>query len=181
MPNLVNKILLKDLTAEFQKMGSCLVVAFDSLRPLQDMELRGRLRAAGVRYRVVRNRLALKAFASLNLDLKSAIGGKCGIAICEKEGAIKAAKALREYIKKQKVSPITIVGGVVEGTPYLGAAADMIADLPDRVTINTQLATAISGPARAVATVLNAVAGGLARCIQARVDKAGGAGEASAS
>jgi large subunit ribosomal protein L10 len=178
MPNLVNNILLKELTNEFQKMGSCVVVSFNKLQPGQDIELRVKLRAAGVKYRVVRNRLALKAFESLKLDLSQAFTGQCGVAICEKEGAIQAAKALREYNKKQKTPPITIVGGVVEGTPYLGAAAETIADLPDRHTINTQLASAISGPARSVASILNAVAGGLARCIQARVDKAGGAGAA---
>ena len=65
MPNLVNNILLKELTSEFQKMGSCVVVSFNKLQPTQDIELRVKLRAAGVKYRVVRNRLALKAFESL--------------------------------------------------------------------------------------------------------------------
>jgi hypothetical protein len=36
------------------------------------------------------------------------------------------------------------------------------------------IATAVSGPARSLASILAAVAGGLARCIQARVDNAGG-------
>lgn len=173
MPNLVNEILLSELERDFQSMGSCLVVAFDKLQPLQDIEIRSKLRATGVRYRVVRNRLARKAFADRGLDLKAAITGKCGVAIAEKEGAIAAAKALREYIKKQKQSPIAIVGGVVEGAAFVGAAAEAIADLPDRNTVNTMIASAISGPARSVATVLNAVAGGLARCIQARIDKGG--------
>ena len=35
------------------------------------------------------------------------------------------------------------------------------------------IAQAVSGPARSMASLLNAVAGGLARCIQARVDKGG--------
>jgi len=176
MPNLVNKILLNDLQREFQQMGSCVVVAFDKLQPQQDLEIRGKLRAAGVKYRVVRNRLARKAFESMKLDLKPALTGKCGVAIAQKEGAIQAAKALRDYIKKQKQSPISIMGGVVEGQAYLGAAAETIADLPDRTTINTKLVTAISGPARSIATILNAVAGGLARCIQARVDQQSKAG-----
>ncbi len=181
MPNLVNEILLAELERDFQQMGSCLVVAFDKLQPQQDLEIRGKLRETGVRYRVVRNRLAQKALSTLNLDLKTALVGKCGVAIAKKEGAIAAAKALREYIKKQKESPIAIVGGVVEGSAFVGAAAAGIADLPDRNTVNTQIATAISGPARSLATILNAVAGGLARCIQARVDKQGGADAPAAS
>ena len=71
-----------------------------------------------------------------------------------------------------KAGGLQIKGGIVEGEAYLGSAAEVIADLPDRNTVNTQIVTAISGPARSLASVLNAVAGGLARCIQARVDKA---------
>lgn len=173
MPNLVNEILLSDLQREFKSMGSCVVVEFGKLQPQQDIEIRGKLREVGVRYRVVRSRLALKAFAGLNLDLSGALTGRCGVAIAQKEGAIQAAKILRDWIKKTKDAPLTIRGGVVEGTAYSGAAASSIADLPDRHTVNTQIVSAISGPARSIASILNAVAGGLARCIQARVDKGG--------
>ena len=171
MPNQVNTILLRELERDFQQMGSCLVVTFDKLMPQQDLEIRGKLRQAGVRYRVVRNRLARRALSAMKLDLTAAFKGKCGVAIAQKEGAIQAAKVLREYIKKQKQPPIAVMGGVVEGQAFVGKAAEAIADLPDRNTIHTMLASVISGPARSVASILNAVAGGLARCIQARVDK----------
>jgi large subunit ribosomal protein L10 len=174
MPNLVTTILLRELERDFQQMGSCLVVTFDKLMPQQDLEIRGRLRQAGVRYRVVRNRLARRALSAMKLDLTDAFKGKCGVAIAQKEGAIQAAKVLREYIKKQKQPPIAVMGGVVEGQAFVGKAAEAIADLPDRHTIQTRLASVISGPARSVACIFNAVAGGLARCIQARVDKQAG-------
>lgn len=180
MPNLVNEILLADLQREFRNMGSCVVVEFGKLQPKQDIEIRGQLRAAGVRYRVVRSRLAKRAFADLQLDLGPAMKGRCGVAIAEKEGAIQAAKILRDWIKKTKDAPLEIKGGVVEGAAFVGAAAAAIAELPDRDTVNTQIVTAISGPARSIATLFSAVAGGLARCIQARVDKAAEGGEAAA-
>jgi large subunit ribosomal protein L10 len=181
MPNLVNEILLADLQREFKSMGSCVVVEFGKLLPQQDIEIRGKLRAAGVRYRVVRSRLAARAFAGMKLDLGDALTGRCGIAIAQKEGAIQAAKLLREWIKKTKDAPIAIKGGVVEGAAYSGAAAESIADLPDRNTVNTQIVSAISGPARSLASLVSAVAGGLARCIQAKVDAQGGAGDKAAS
>jgi len=181
MPNLVNEILLADLQREFQTMGSCVVVEFGKLQPKQDIEIRSELRNAGVRYRVVRSRLAKKAFAGLDLDLGEAMKGRCGVALAPEEGAIKAARILRDWIKKTKDAPLSIKGGVVEGTAFVGAAAQSIAELPDRNTVNTQIVTAISGPARSLATLVSAVAGGLARCIQARVDKAGGDAGASQS
>ena len=177
MPNLVNEILLADLQREFQSMGSCVVVEFGKLQPKQDIEIRDKLRAAGVRYRVVRSRLARRAFAGLDLDLGAALTGRCGIALAENEGAIAAAKILRDWIKKTKDAPLTIKGGVVEGAAYSGESAGAIADLPDRNTVNSQIVTALSGPARSLATLVSAVAGGLARCIQAKIDAQGGAAD----
>lgn len=172
MPNLVNNILLEDLQKEFQDMGSCVVVEYGNVQPKQDIEIRTKLREAGVRYRVVRRRLAKRAFATLDLDMGEALTGRCAVAIASQEGAISAARILRDWIKATKDAPLQIKGGIVEGQAYVGAAAEMIAELPDRNTVNTQIVTAISGPARSLATVLHALAGGLARCIQARVDKA---------
>lgn len=171
MPNQVNQILFDELQQDFQNMGSCVIVDVGAVNPKQDIEIRAKLRETGVRYKVVRNRLALRAFAAMGLDMAEALKGRCGIAVAEEEGAIGAAKALRDWIKKTKDSPIAIKGGVIEGAAFVGAAAAEIAELPDRHTINTMLVSAISGPARGLAGVVNAVAGGLARCIQAKVDK----------
>lgn len=171
MPSQVNQILFDELRSEFQNMGSCVVVDVGAVQPKDDIEIRAQLRDAGVRYRVVRSRLAQKAFAEMGLDMSTAMKGRCGIAVAEKEGAIAAAKVLRDWIKNQKDSPIAIKGGVIEGSTFVGAAAAEIAELPDRNTINTMIVSTISGPARGLAGVVNAVASGLARCIQAKVDK----------
>lgn len=177
MPNLVNEILLADLQQEFQRMGSCVVVEFGKLLPKQDIEIRGKLRDVGVRYRVVRSRLAKKALAGMNLDLGVALTGRCGVAIAEKEDAIKAARILREWIAKTKDAPLEIKGGVVEGAAYTGASAGAIADLPDRHTVRTMIASALSGPARSLAMLVRAVPGGVARCMQAKVDGQGDGGQ----
>jgi len=171
MPSLVNQILLNELEAEFENMGSCVVLEVGAVQPDQDIALRGKLREAGVKYRVVRSRLASKAFAKMGLDMSEAMKGRTGIAVAEKEGAIAAAKMVRDLIKADKELPIAIKGGIVEGETYVGDQASALADLPDRDTINTKIVSAISGPARSMAGVLHAVAGGLARCIQAKVDK----------
>ena len=171
MPSVVNQILLSELETAFQNMGSCVVLDVGPVQPSQDIELRAKLRDAGVHYRVVRSRLATKAFAKMGLDMSEAMKGRTGIAVAEKEGAIAAAKVLRDWIKADKACPIAIKGGIVEGEAYVGDRAAELAELPDRDTINTKIVSAISGPARSMAGVLNAVGGGLARCIQAKIDK----------
>ena len=171
MPSLVNQILLSELEQAFENMGSCVVLDVGPVQPDQDIELRGKLRDAGVQYRVVRSRIATKAFAKIGLDMAEAMKGRTGIAVAEAEGAITAAKVVRDWIKKNKECPVAIKGGVVEGETFVGEQAGAIADLPDRDTINTKIVSTISGPARSMAGVLHAVAGGMARCIQAKIDK----------
>eukprot|EP00438_Fugacium_kawagutii_P023484 Skav210776 [mRNA] locus=scaffold7692:3539:8758:+ [translate_table: standard] len=118
MPSLVNKIMLDELEQEFQNMGSCVVLEVGAVQPDQDIALRGKLREAGVKYRVVRSRLATKAFAKMGLDMSEAMKGRTGIAVAEKEGAIAAAKMVRDLIKANKEMPIAIKGGIVEGETY---------------------------------------------------------------
>lgn len=171
MPNLVNEILLGELEREFESMGSCLVVSFDKLSVECDQEIRRRLGETGVTYRVVKNRLALRALETRNLDLRDAFRGKCGVVFAPEEKAIAAAKAVREVTNKMKPVPVVITGGIIEGQAITGAEAAGIADMPDRNTVHGMIATAVSGPARMLATVVNGLAAGLARCIQARIDQ----------
>lgn len=175
MPSIVNEFLLEELTEEIKAAGSCLVLSFDRLTVSEVSDLRTQLRDSGVNYKVVKNRLAAKAFkSSLDLDLTAAFSGKCGVITAPEEGVISAAKLVRESIKKQKDPKINITGGVIEGEALLGAAAAAIPDMPDRNTVNAQLAGMISAPARALATVTQGLASGIARVIQAKMDKEAG-------
>jgi len=182
MPNLVNNLLYEHLTRDIKSMGSCLVLSFDKLTVADDERLRKKFRGAGFRYRVVKNRLAVKAFQStLGVDLGEAFTGKCGIVFAKEERAIAAAKLVKETItaalakSKIKFAPLTITGGVIERQAIVGKAAQSIADMPDRNTVRAQLLGVMSAPMRGLAVALNAVAGGTARCINAKVEKGGGA------
>ena len=176
MPNIVNNILYRELENDLRNSGSCLFLSFDKLTVEQDGNLRTKLREAGVDYRVVKNRLASKGMSDvLDVDVSTALVGKCGVVFAPEEKAISAAKLVREAMKTHKANaPVRVVGGIIEGEAILGDHAANIADMPDRTTVNTQLVTALSGPARMVATVLNAVQSGLARCIQQKIEQGGG-------
>ena len=150
MPNIVNEILLEQLEKDIKDAGSCLVVSFDRLSVAEVSDLRNQLRDSGVEYQVVKNRLAAKAFkTSLDLDMAAAFTGKCGVVTAVAEGAIGAAKIVREATRKQKDPKIVVTGAVIEGEAILGEAAVGVADMPDRDTVNAQIAIAISGLARA--------------------------------
>ena len=173
MPNIVNDILFAELERDFKEAGSCLVLEVDKLTVQQDGDLRNKLREAGVSYRVVKNRLAMQAAKQvLNVDLTSTLKGKCGVVFAPEEGAISAAKLVREAMKPlKKNATVRVIGGIIEGEAIVGDAAATIADMPDRDTVRAQLAMAIAGPARALATVVQGLNSGLARCVQAKLDK----------
>ncbi len=174
MPNLVNRILVEQLGKSFSGMGSCLVLSFDRLTPKQAHDLRRRLRGSGLRFQVVKNRLAQRAFAALELDLADAFRGKCGVVIAPEEKAIAAAKLVREAMQKLKEPPLVVTGGVIEGQVITGAAALAIADMPDKNTVRAQLVGAIAGVARSLAACVQAAgAAGIARATQARIDQGG--------
>ncbi|MEE9127333.1 MAG: 50S ribosomal protein L10 [Planctomycetota bacterium] len=174
MANLVNKIMLEGLEADFRDMGSCVVVSFDKLDVARDEEVRTMLREAGLRLRVVKNRLAVRAFKSMDLEMGEAFTGKCAVVVAPEEQAISAARLLRDALGPRKPHPLVVTGAVIEGQVIVGPAASNVADMPDRQAVRAMIATAISGPARCLATSISAVGGGLARVIQARIDKGAG-------
>ena len=122
MPNLVNKILLEDLKSELNDMGSCVVLSFDKLDVAQDEAVRTALRDAGLRYRVVKNRLALKAFEALDLKMDEAFTGKCGVIVAPEEKAIAAARLVREAVARRRPAPLVVTGAHPPRRPGVATA-----------------------------------------------------------
>ena len=81
MPSQLNEILLEHYQDRFSDMGSCLVVSFDKLTVEQAVGLRSKFREAGIDYQVVKNRLAVRAFEHLEMDMHEAFEGKCGVVV----------------------------------------------------------------------------------------------------
>jgi ribosomal protein L10 len=177
MPNIVNQILIAELEKDLKAMGSCIVLNFDKLTVELTEDFRNQMRAAGVQYKVVKNRLAIKAFANMGLDLSAAFSGKCGVVTADEEKAISAAKIVQEFALKArralqiKTPPLWVTGGVIEGEAITGSAAANIADMPDKNTVRSMLLSAIQGPARGLAGCIQGLPAGLARVMQARIDK----------
>jgi large subunit ribosomal protein L10 len=172
MPNLIKELILEELSKELKAMGSCLVLGFDKLTVKDDQAMRTAIAQAGYTYMVIKNRIAARAFSGISIDAKPVLKGKCGVLFAKEEGAIGAAKLMRDLIKKKPATAsIEIRAGVLEGRLLVGPAALAMADLPDRKALRTMMAAVLSAPARKLATALNQVGGGMARVIQANEDK----------
>lgn len=176
MANVINEYLVSELQGEIKKAGSCLLVSFQKMSVAQAEDIRREFRKAGLKYRVVKNRLANVAFAAQKLDLGKNLKGKCGVVFAPEERAIEAAKLVRDHYKKLKVKepPLAVIGAVIEGDVIGKARSVSIADMPDRKTVQGQLASVLAAPMRSLAVALNGLAGGVSRCVQAHVDAQSG-------
>lgn len=175
MPNIVNKLTVQEFQREVEEMGSCLVLGFDKLTVEQAQDLRNRFRESGIKFRVLKNRLATKVLSDAGFDVPK-LTGKCGMVFAQEEGAITAAKLAKDFVTEHKGKALVLetLAGVVEGELIAGEDAKMIAEMPDKNTVRAMLAQVISAPARGIAVAMSGVGGGMARCIKARADGEGG-------
>ena len=171
MPNIVNQMVVRELTEEFKDSEGLIAVSFGGLTVKRTEEIRGQLAEKGVRFRMVRNSLCRQVLAERGIELQpGTLKGNTGLAYGDTESVIGAAKVFADkQIKKEKL--VQFKAGYLEGKTMDAAGAAAIADLPDRDTANSQLLGVISGPARALATVLAGVPSQTVRVLQARVDK----------
>lgn len=174
MPNLVNQMVIRELEDEFKDAEGMVLVSFGGLTVEETQDLRGKLAEKNVRFKMVRNSLAKRVLAEKEIVFpeETALKGNTGIAYGDAEAAIDAAKIFADKDVK-KAGKVAFKGGVLEGNALDANSAKALADLPDRDTLHAQLLGVISGPARGLATVINAVPSSVARVIQAHADEGG--------
>jgi large subunit ribosomal protein L10 len=171
MPNLVNRMVVGELTRELGEAEGLVVLSFGGLTVAESEGLRDQLAAKGVRLRLVRNSLARRVLEERGLAFPDgALQGNTAIAYGDTEAAIQAAKILTSTEVK-KAGKVALRAGMLEGRMLDARDAAALADVPDRNTLNARLLGALSGPARGVAGLLNAVPSSLARLLDARAKK----------
>jgi large subunit ribosomal protein L10 len=170
MPNLVKEMIVRGMSEGMTDAEGMVVVTFGGLDVAETEAIRGQVAEAGASMRMVRNRLARLALTAKGIDLGDDIlQGNVVIAWGDSEAAIGAAKvfASKEVKKAKKVK---FRAGLLDGEVLDASATASLADVPDRDTLHAQLLGVISGPARGLASVIQAVPTATARVLQARSD-----------
>jgi large subunit ribosomal protein L10 len=172
MPNIVNNLGLAELKSAFGEAEGMLFFSMAGLTMEENEELRGAMFDSGAQVRLVRNRLARLALADRGLEVdKTVFTGNVAIAWGSAEAAIGAAKVVSEAKALIKDGKVGVRGGVLEGNLLNASDAAALANVPDRKTLQAIMLSVINGPARMLATVLDANQSGLARVIKAHADK----------
>ncbi len=140
---------------------SMIVVAHNTgLTVAEATELRRRMRAAGVTFKVAKNRLAHLALEGTPFGgLKPMLKGPTALAWSR--DPVAAAKATVEFAKTNE--KLVLVGGSLGSQTLDASGVRALADLPSLDTLRARIVGMISTPATRVAGVLQGPAGQLAR------------------
>lgn len=152
-----NIALLKE---EFSDTSNALVISFEGLSVEKDWELRNSLRAAELKYRVVKNTLGRVAVEQTPLEpLKDHFKGMTAIAY-SKNDPVGLAKVLSKFAKDN--AQMTFKAGVVEGRIINVKDIDALASMPSKEELISKLMYVINAQAQGIAVALNGVARNLA-------------------
>ena len=158
---------IETLKGVFAGAGAVVVTHYLGLTVADMNDLRGRLRAEGATFKVVKNRLAQKALNGAGAGAGALFKGPVGIAYAP--DAVSAAKVVTQYAKDNEN---LIVVGALMGEDVLDAkAVSALASLPSLDQLRGKIVGLLQAPATRVAGILQAPAGQLARVIGAYAAK----------
>jgi len=145
---------LKELAVAFREAETAVLVDYRGITVPQVTELRRQVRAAGGRYRVVKNTLAKRAAAGTSLaDLTDHFSGTTAVVYTKKD-PVAMAKAITTFAKAAPT--LSIKAAVVQGRAVAASAVDDLASLPSKPELYAKLLFVLQAPMVQVVTVLNA-------------------------
>jgi len=145
---------LQALRRDLQESKNLFVTGYEKLRVEQDFELRKTIRAAGGKYRVIKNNLAEKAAEGTSAaDVLKNLRGMTSMAYTATD-PVALAKALTAYAKNNP--SFVFKAGLVEGRVIDVKAIGDLANMPSKETIFAKLLYLINAPAQRLLGTLNA-------------------------
>ena len=135
---------VETLTEDLRESPNLYVTDFSGLNVLRMTEFRRRLRAAGVRYIVVKNTLAVRALAANRLaGLDEHFAGPTGLVLAGKDPLV-AAKVLTDFAREFEKP--TVKAGLLDGKTVTPEQIKQLASLPPREVLLGQLAGYMQAP-----------------------------------
>ncbi len=151
---------IEALRQDLERLRNLFVTGYEKLRVDQDFELRKTVRAAGGKYRVVKNNLAEKASeGTAAADVLKGLRGMTSLAYTTAD-PVALAKALTAYAKANP--SFTFKAGLVEGRVIDIKAINDLATMPSKEELYSKLLYLINAPAQRLVTALGAVGRNLA-------------------
>jgi large subunit ribosomal protein L10 len=152
--------VVEKLTEELKGAKAIFAVDYRGISVPQAAELRAGLRDAETRFRIVKNRLTLRAAEAAGTDvLKDHLTGPTALALVQGDAAL-AAKTISRLGSEWDV--LTYKGGLMEGEALDPDSFTAIARLPGREALNAQIAGVVASPLTGLVRGLGSMIQGLA-------------------
>ena len=148
--------IVQEISEAINGAASVVVVDYRGLTVAQDTELRKKLRAEGITYKVYKNTLVSRAVEGTEFEsLREVLEGPSAFAIST-DDATAPARVLAEFAKK--APKLEIKAGVVEGAYYDANGMKEISSIPSRDVLLGRLFGSMQSPIANLARVLNQIA-----------------------
>src|SRR3954466_4079077 len=152
--------LVKELVEELKDAEAIFAVDYRGISVPQAAELRSGLRDADARFRVVKNRLTLRAADEAGTEsLKEYLEGPTALAFVKGDAAL-AAKTLFRLGSEWEL--LAYKGGLMDGEALDPDSFQAIARLPGREQLNAQFAGIVASPITGLVRGLGSMVQGLA-------------------
>ena len=177
MPTAEKIAAVEDLAELMKKSQGIYLTDFTGIDVPTFTELRRKLREEDVSYRVVKNRLALRAAKEAGLDgLEGMFEGHTGLVSSEAD-PMAPVRVLTDFAKENDDRPHIKVG-FLEGQVYVDEKLETLAKLPPREVLLGQVVGMIQAPISGLASCLNGILQNLVLVLNAVAEKKGeGGGE----
>lgn len=161
--------LVEELSEQIRSAEAIFAVDYRGISVADAAQLRGRLRDAQTRFRVVKNSLTERASDEAGAEpLKAMLEGPTALAFVSGDAAL-AAKALNDAART--LGTLEFKGGMMNGGALTADEVRSIARLPARDVLNVQLVGTIAAPLSGLVRTLNALISGLAIQLQQVAEK----------
>ncbi len=157
-----------ELNRTFSEVGVVVVTRNLGMTVAQSTDLRTRMREAGARYKVSKNRLARIALDGTDYaGLSDMLTGP--VALATSTDPVAAAKVAVDFAKTN--DKFEIVGGAMGATVLDVAGVQALATMPSLDELRAKIVGLIVAPATKLATITQAPAAQLARVLSAYAEK----------
>lgn len=148
---------VEEIVEKVKKSKSIVLVDYRGLTVAQDTEMRVSMRQAGVDYKVLKNRLVLRALNNCGFDgFEKVLEGPTAVAFGY-EDAVAPAKIVAETVTKTN-NKIAIKGGIIEGKQASVEEVNALSKIPAKPVLVGQLLGMLTSPMRSLAVALSEIA-----------------------
>ena len=149
------KAVVEALSGKIKEATSIVFVDYKGINVAQDTNLRNQFREAGVEYTVVKNTLTRFAAKENGYDFDEVLNGTTAMASTTGD-PIAPARIVCEFAKKNKL-PLSIKGGIVEGSVLSAEQLNSFGELPSKNALVASVLGTFLAPISSLAFVLDQI------------------------